>query len=275
MNIWQDALTIEHTENSISQTYNIDARDVGILDAQNEDILVRMFALSQIPRYYNNMPMRRFNMHQTARGLWTVTVRWELINWSLQFELTGGTSHVTQSKETIAAYPGDGYTSAPNFNGAINVDRSTVHGCDIHTPGGQWSETYEVPIAKLTMAYEVIVKNLKKTPVNGYPFRGRAAGEVLFLGMSGAISSVDPRFYTLTWRFAEEANITGLTVQGITQPINKEGWQYVWYLYRQQVDSTSITTVQYPIAAYVERVYDYGDFSILNIGTTRTDAYWH
>ena len=272
MYIYQDALTIEHTESSIAQTYNILADE--IVGYPQEDVIVRMFALNYIPAVYNGLPMRRFNMHQTAPGTWKATARWELINWNLQFELTGSHQHVTHAKETIASYPATSGGMPPDFKGAINVDKSGPHGCEIYVPSGQWSETYEVPVGDISQNYELAVKDLRKTPVNNAPFRGRAKGEVLIMGMTGQISSVNPLFYTLTWRFAEEANQTGIDVPGISGTIDKEGWQYSWLFYGMDIDDVAIATIHRPLAAYVERVYDYGDFSVLNIGSTRSDAGW-
>jgi len=272
MYIYQDNNTITHTENSISQTYNILADDV--VGQPMEDVIVRIFAFSQIPQYYNGMPIKGFGMEQNGIGAWKVHVRWELQPWALQFDIGGATAHITQAKEEVAIYPGDGYSSAPSFNGAINVDKSGVHGCDVRVPSGGWTETYDVLVGQVTVAYEIACEELIKYPVNDAPFRGRERGEVLFLGMSGSYSSRDPRYYTLQYRFARERNRTGLVVPGITNPIDKEGWHYLWYRYAQTVDSATVSTIQKPLGAYVDRVYDYGDFSTLNIGTTRANAGW-
>jgi hypothetical protein len=290
MEMWQDALTIKHTENSIEQTYHISAPEV--LYNEQEDVIVRLFALSMVPQYYNGMPLRRLNMQQTADGLWDFTVRWELINWGLQFELTGTQHHITQSKETIskiAAYPKDysGPTiTAADLRGGINVDLHGVHGCEIFVPSGQWSETYEVPVEQVTESYESSIDSLLLSPVNDATFRGRARGEVLFCGCTGNISSVDPRFCTMTWRFRHEKNRTSaggnaLTIGGIYDSsgatlasIDKEGWHYLWIQYKKAIDPVSLSANDVPIGVYVERVFDYGDFSTLNIGTTRTDAAW-
>lgn len=274
MYLYQDALTIEHTENSISQTYNCIADEV--VGDPVEDMLVRQFCLAQIPNVYMGLPIRRYHQTQASIGTWKITVRWELINWSLQFELTGNHQHITQAKEHINQYASeDTYDDTdPDFQGGINVDRSGTHGCEIYVPSGQWSETYEIPVGDVTEDYENTVKTLRKSPVNDAPFRGRERGEVLFMGLTGALSSVDPRFYTLTWRFAEEANITGLPIAGIRDTIDKEGWQYLWFFYKERIDTSNLFTLNLPMCANVERVYDYGDFSTLNIGTTRANAGW-
>ena len=68
----------------------------------------------------------------------------------------------------------------------------------------------------------------------------------------------------ITYRFAASPNMTGLIVGTITG-ITKGGWHHLWALYADDVDQN--TLIKRPIAAYVERVYDPGDFSQLGIGT--------
>jgi hypothetical protein len=277
MNIIEEQFVREHTENSCGTTYIV--YDPEVANSSNEDVLVRIFALGQIPQTIQisnqTLPLRRYHQVNIAGGAWRITVRWELINWSLQFEITGNNQHITQSKETIAAYNGTNKSAATtDYKGGINCDKSGPHGCEIYVPSGQWSETYEIPVGDLDVSYELAVKALKKTPVNNASFRGRDKGEVLFMGMNGALSSVDPRYYTMTFRFGEEHNVTDLSVSGIDGTITKEGWQYLWYAYDEQLASSGKQATYQPTAAYVERVYDYGDFSVLNIGTTRENAGW-
>ena len=47
---------------------------------------------------------------------------------------------------------------------------------------------------------------------------------------------------------------------------SKEGWQYLWVRYRDKDDQAAKELIKDPIAAYVEQVYQYGDFSGLGIG---------
>ncbi|MFN4261629.1 MAG: hypothetical protein ACK4RK_20290 [Gemmataceae bacterium] len=69
--------------------------------------------------------------------------------------------------------------------------------------------------------------------------------------------------WEIIFRFAASPNATDLTV-GDIQGIEKKGWEYLWVRYADAEDEN--TLVKQPIAAYVERVYDYGDFSLLGIG---------
>jgi hypothetical protein len=98
--------------------------------------------------------------------------------------------------------------------------------------------------------------------VNDTEFRGRAAGEVLFLGATGAKRGRGD--WEITFRFAASPNATGIAIGDITG-IAKNGWDYLWVLYEEQEDSTAKALVKYPKAVYVEEVYPEGDFDALEI----------
>ncbi|RMF94392.1 MAG: hypothetical protein D6741_12675, partial [Planctomycetota bacterium] len=113
----------------------------------------------------------------------------------------------------------------------------------------------------VTDAYKATLYNLTGT-VNNATFRNFAAGEVLFMGASG--SKRGPGDWEITFRFAASPNVTGLTIGEITG-INKNGWDYLWVAYADDVDDAAKELIKKPIAAYVERVYRYTDFSLLGI----------
>ena len=58
--------------------------------------------------------------------------------------------------------------------------------------------------------------------------------------------------------------MTNLTIGDITG-VDKKGWEYLWVRYTDSVNDTAKALVKKPIAAYVERVYEYGDFGLLGI----------
>ena len=49
--------------------------------------------------------------------------------------------------------------------------------------------------------------------------------------------------------------------------INKKGWEYMWVRYADAEDAAAKAIVKKPVAVYVEKVYEEGDFSTLGIGT--------
>jgi hypothetical protein len=86
---------------------------------------------------------------------------------------------------------------------------------------------------------------------------------VLFLGASGAKRGEED--WEITFRFAASPNMTGLQIGDITG-INKKGWEYLWVRYADDEDANAKVLIKKPIAAYVEKVYEDGDFSGLGIG---------
>ena len=98
--------------------------------------------------------------------------------------------------------------------------------------------------------------------VNAAAFKGLSAGECLFLGATGSKRGVED--WEITYRFAGSQNRTGISVGSIIG-ISKRGWDYLWVRYADVEDGNEL--VKQPVAAYVERVYDEGNFSALGIGT--------
>jgi hypothetical protein len=45
-----------------------------------------------------------------------------------------------------------------------------------------------------------------------------------------------------------------------------EGWHYLWVRFTDDEDANAKALIKRPIAAYVEQVYPYGNFSSLGIG---------
>jgi len=100
--------------------------------------------------------------------------------------------------------------------------------------------------------------------VNNASWKGFAAGEVLFLGVSGSKRGEDD--WEITFRFAASPNRTNIQIGNITVA-SKKGWEYLWVRYADVEDGGSNTLVKQPVAVYVEKVYEEGDFSALGIGT--------
>lgn len=171
-----------------------------------------------------------------------------------EYETGGGSKHITHSLETVGRYAPAG-TTAPNYQGAINVTANGVEGVDIVWPVFHWSETHYLSSAVVTQEWAVAVAQISGC-VNSTPFRGFARGEVLFLGVSGRKRG--DGVWQMRFAFAMQHNQTDLSIGGITG-IACEGWHLIWTRYREQEDSTAGCMVQVPIGVYVERVYNYAD----------------
>lgn len=194
----------------------------------------------------------------------------------LSFKVSAGTVHINQSKETVYRLTKDdpnppvangGLGSAPDQQGAIGVDRETVHGCDVVVPKMEWTKS--VQRASVDFPYLRTVRNLVgKT--NNAEFYGFPAGTLLYLGCepSSAVGTLDDGTKFLFWNvahsFQQEENQIDVSVGPITIP-SKKGFDYVWAQYKPATDAGQL--VAPPTNVYVERVYDEGNFALLEIGT--------
>jgi hypothetical protein len=231
-----------------------------------DDVEVRSLVEATIPASYLGLLHQSYTIEPIGGGVWEITVQYSQYEpkdngqSSFAFDTGGGTTHVTQSRQTLGSYAPAGMT-APDFQGAIGVTLDSVEGTDITVPVYNFSETHYLNNALVTGSYKLTLFSLTGR-INGSGFKGFAAGEVLFLGASGSKRGSDN--WEITYRFAASPNVTGLTV-GPISGITKRGWDYLWVRYADAEDQYVL--VKRPIAAYVERVYLDGNFAALGIGT--------
>jgi hypothetical protein len=183
---------------------------------------------------------------------------------TLQFDTTGGTQHITQSRATVAKLAPPGKV-APDFKGAIGVNNDQIEGVDITIPQFNLKITKKLPLAAVSDAYiDVLYKTTGS--VNGSDWRVFKQREALFLGASGSIRMADLK-WEITYNFAIQKSITaadGIMI-GDIGPIEKKGWDYLWVRYEDVVDDASKTLVKKPTAVYIEQVYPEADFSQLGV----------
>lgn len=239
-----------------------------VIRGTDDDIAARSALLAASPVLYANLIRQTAQITPIGYLVWEGTVRYgrrkppETGDSSYQFDTTGGTLHITQSLQTMARYAPPGKT-APNYFGAIGVSGDNVEGVDITIPVNSFSETHYLPVSFVTEAYKTTVEYLTGT-VNAMPFRGKAAGEVLFLGASGSQRGQED--WEITFKFSVSRNRTGITIGDITG-IAKMGWDYLWVKYEDAEDAAAGALIKKPVAVYVEKVYPDGDFTLLGIGT--------
>ena len=223
---------------------------------------------AEAPATYRSLHLQSYHITHQGGGIWEVTVRYagaestDTGESTFQFDTGGGTQHITQSLGTIAAYAEPGQV-APNFRGAIGVTPDGVEGVDISVPVYTFSETHFVPAGLVDGAYKATLFALTGR-VNDAPFKGFAAGEVLFLGASGSKRGLDD--WEISFRFAASPNASGLSVGDIAG-VEKLGWDYLWVRYVDAEDVDAQALVKRPQAVYVERVYPFGNLALLGIGS--------
>jgi len=235
-----------------------------------DELAVVQAIRSAVPTEHNGLDRGEIAVEPIGPSDWEVTVRYhapaeelEEGESSYSFDTGGGSQHITQALSHVASYAPAGETP-PDFKGAIGVTKDSVDGVDITVPVYSFSETHILADADVDNAYKGKLFALTgKT--NNAAFKGLSAGECLFLGASG--SKRGSGDWEVTFHFAASPNKTGLSVGDITG-IAKKGWEYLWVRYADDVDTAAGAMVKKPVAVYIEKVYEEGNFADLAIGTT-------
>ena len=260
------------TESDVSRPFSVgltnSSRELiyDVLGTTDESVVLNTI-LATAPAVYDGLILESASAdpvaidETTGLGIWKGHARYVRPQDEYTFDIGGGSQKITNSLATISSYPAPGLI-APDFQGSINVSDDRVEGVEIDIPTYNFSETHYFSDITVTDAYKMGIFNLMNTPVNISMFRTFAAGECRILGVSGTKRASSQ--WALTFRFSCIPNVTGLSIGPITG-ISKIGWDYLWIRYADYHDSTASCLVKRPIAAYVERVYGQGDFSILGI----------
>lgn len=234
---------------------------------------IRTAAEADLPSSFDGLPSRTIAIEpiNAEDGLWDVVASYRPqaqeqtgpppagADSEYNFEVAANTVHITQSKATVGVFVPTGGTP-PTATGAIGLTADGVEGCDIIVPESRWSETHFLAESFVDAGYRGTLRNLVGK-VNNATFRGHAAGEVLFTGVTGSKRRSD-KVWQLSYQFAYSPNATGLTVGDIAS-ITKGGWEYLWVYYEPVVSAHQI--IQRPAVVFVERVYDSGNFGSLGI----------
>jgi len=209
---------------------------------------------------------------EVEAGIWDAEVTYqapsgqpiEVGDSSFTFDIAGQAQRITQSRSTQSKTP----AGARDFKQAIAVNQDAngglnVQGVEIQVPTYAFSETHILSDATVDNAYKGKLFELTGT-VNNAAFKGLNAGECLLVGVSGRRRA--DADWELTYSFQCQPNRTNLEITDSITVASKDGWDYLWVLYEDFVDSLDGWTRQ-AVAAYVERVYERKDFSQLGIGT--------
>lgn len=181
-----------------------------------------------------------------------------------EFSFRGSTEskHITVGREHIASLP-----SSPSnpFQGAIGVTADDVQGTDILVPVFGFSITKWFDATDVDQTFILNLRN-KLAKVNSDSWRGHAAGEVLFVQVTGGpVNGPNSDIYELTFDFASSANLSSVAV-GDLGTLNVKGWEHLWVRFKDDVNTNKF--VQVPESAHVERVYDTTAFSGIPISSS-------
>lgn len=229
-----------------------------------DDVEVRVMVATASPSSYLGLRRTNYSITPISDKDWDVTVLYQSkADPTYAFDTSGGTAHVKQSIATVGKYAAPGEFAA-DYEGAIEVSGDSVNGADIVVPVFSFSETHYVTDDFVTPLYKLLVFALTGR-VNNATFKGLSRGECLFLGCQGQKQGTGD--WELLFKFSASPNAVGLNVGPITIAA-KEGWHYQWTSFAEAVDNDAKELIKKPQAAYVEQVYQYGDFSALGIGLT-------
>lgn len=176
--------------------------------------------------------------------------------WSI--ETSGASQRILQSLVTNESVRRGG-GAAPDYKRAIGVTRDGVQGTEIFVP--KLEITRSVQRATVTIEYLKTLRRLTGR-VNNDTFYTFPEGTLLYLGASGTFTVGEG--WSFTHKFAYEPNETLINIcDGLTVSA-KAGWDYLWVAYSEEVEANQVAPL--PLAAYVEEVYPYADFTLLQIG---------
>jgi hypothetical protein len=199
---------------------------------------------------------------RSARSQEVADTNLDIGEYRVSFSTMGGTAHITTSLATMAQYKASTNPNAiPSYKQAIRVDKDGVQGCDVVVPQCKFSIHYRQPRSIITDAYQRTLENMTGT-VNESEFKGRPAGEVLFLGANGSQGTKsDP---VVEYEFVRLPNLQDQVIGDITG-VAKRGHDYLWVQFEDTYDSAAKVIKKVPKFVYVEQVYPYSDFSALGI----------
>jgi hypothetical protein len=151
--------------------------------------------------------------------------------------------------------------------GQINWTADGAEGADVRVPVGGFQLTFYAPVATVTASYRATVLGIVGK-VNDATFYGHSAGEVLLTGISGSLRT--DADWQLTFRFEVNPNRTSVAIGDNITVTSIEGWDLLWVEYdKAEPDAAGDgSTVQEPVEAFVERIYERADFSDLGLGTS-------
>jgi hypothetical protein len=231
----------------------------------DDNLTARAYLATAAPLTYDGLVRKTYTVEPIGHLLWDGVATYgrrakkETGQSTFSFETGGGTQKITQSLGTRSYAPAG--QTAPDFGGAIGVTENGVDGVDITVPTFNFSETHYIAAENVTEAYKLLLYAATGR-VNSQPWRGYAAGEVLFLGASGSERSAAD--WEITFKFAASPNVANLVIGDITG-ITKYGWEYLWVRYEDTEDAAAKCLVKKPKAVYVEQTYKTVNFATLGI----------
>lgn len=215
-------------------------------------------AYTETPATFLGLTRDKIHLRPDGWQQWLVSCSYNLreIDDAETWDTSGGTQHIKTSLATVDSYCIPGF-DPPDFKQAIQCDGQRVGGTDITVPVFNYTRTKTFPKSIITDAVKLaFYAATGKT--NNAALHGFNEGEVLLLGASGSQRGREK--YQITCRYAASPNLSGLSIGEITG-IEKAGWDFLWVYFVDDISEN--TLVKIPYAAFVERVYQSHNLSVL------------
>ncbi len=263
------------SEEIIFKVTGTDVRDEAIATAEGVNGLLATRPLSS--NLFSGMTItnviQKYSLQHLGAGMWQGRAQYGRRQPRLTgdvvpcFDCTGGTAHITTSKQTGSKWSASGETATPpDFGGAIGVNNDNVDGADVVVPVFKLTLDWFPPVSQMTPAFINALRLLTGT-TNAAAWGGFDPGVLLFMGWTGQPRSFDDWALSLHFIGADsfETEQQTLTIGNIIN-VKKAAHDYIWIRYKQ-AESNSFG-VKRPQFAYVERVYDSAAFDVIPVGDT-------
>lgn len=208
------------------------------------------------------------------RGIWLVTVSWIKPNVDPtappEYSITtiGGTELITQSLSTVSK----GGPKVADFKQAIGFDGQRVNGVDVPVKVVNfeitvYKEDGDFQASQMRTIYEASTC-VNSEAVTAGLMGNFDPGELLFHGAN--ITHRIDDIWEIVYQFSATPNRTNLEVGDMEIP-EKQGWDYLWMTYEEQVDAAGgeagdkSIPIRVANAYYVERVFHRYDLILLDI----------
>jgi hypothetical protein len=198
----------------------------------------------------------QIQLREVGYALYYVTVIYgkekdENGDYTFRFQTTGGTLHITHSRETVAVFQPDGGTvTTDQHDQAIAVDKDNKpQGTDIVVPACKLSYAFKHPAGVVNEAMAINLARLTGC-VNEEPWHTFEAGEALFLGAEGSDGTDTDA--EVTYHVVAEENLQDLIIAGI-EGIEKQGHDFLWVWFADEVKNGQQGNKAK--AVFIERLY--------------------
>ena len=226
-----------------------------------------------VDRFFDNA-----TIDEKGGGNWEVVVSYvknpdqETLSYSIGVQSTKMYTSLSTVRTYDCVNGGIDTDATPNFFKSIGINGQNIDGVEVEIGKTTFTINRKLKMSTLSADYLDIVQAMTPS-INDdtfdYTFKGQVlswdSGELKFGGVHFQLTSDDA--LDITYSFAVSKNLVAganFTI-GSSDAIEKLGWDYMWVFSRPATDAVANILVKQPLGAYIEKVFDYTDFSVLGL----------